>query len=268
VYVKRTSDRGCSTGLRDGVTIGSTDVHARAVDTSAVTGHRYCYTVFVVNKAGRRSSADNTPLVGMPDKTPPPAVADVKARVSGSNVIVSWHAAPTAARYLVMRGPAGECPTHSDADTALAKPTAATYTDTTAKPGTTYCYAVFPVDKHGNVRHTSTSSATAAVPAPAPKQAVTPAPAASPASSSTSFASIVVLIVAAVAMAVVAFSLILLAALRLQARMRGGVYQPSRARGGALRLHAGGFDARALVIPAALGVGAMLLALAIAMLVL
>jgi hypothetical protein len=268
VYVKRTRDGGCSTGLSDGVTIGSTDVHSRTVDTTAVPGYRYCYTVFVVNAAGRRSSADNTPLVSMPDHTPPPAVKNVQTRVSGSSVVVSWSAAPGAARYLVMRGPAGACPAHSDAQAALAKPSAAGFTDTTAKPGTAYCYAVFPVDKYGNVRHTSTSFAKATVPAPTPKPVVKPVPASSHASSSTPFASIIALMVAAVAIAVVAFSLILLAALRVQARMRGEPYQPSRARGGALRIQAGHDDARALVVPAALGVGAMLLALAVAMLVL
>jgi hypothetical protein len=269
VYVKRTGDGGCSTGLHDGVTVGGTAVRTHTVDTTAVTGHRYCYTVFVVNTAGRRSSADNTPLVRVPDHTPPPAVAQVTAKASGSGVVVSWSAARGAALYLVMRGPASACPSHSDAQTALAtKISALTYTDATAKPGTAYCYAVFPADKHGNVRQTSTTSAFATVPRPAPAPVVKPVPAASNTSSSTPFASVVALMVAAVAIAVVAFSLILLAALRLQARMRGGAYQPSRARGGALRVQAGHYDARALVIPAALGVGAMLFALAVAMLVL
>jgi hypothetical protein len=267
VFVKRTRGGSCSTGLHDGVTIGSTGVHTRAVDTTAVPGNRYCYTVFVTNKAGRRSSADDTGLVAMPDHTPPPAVKHVAMSLSGSAVVLSWSPAPSATHYLVMRGPAGACPTRSDAAAALAKPFAATFTDTTAKAGTAYCYAVFPVDKYGNVQHTATAFATATVPAPAPKPAATPAPAASY-SSSAPFASIVALMVAAVAIAVVAFSLILLAALRLQARMRGDVYQPSRVRGGALRVQLGHADARALIIPAALGVGAMLLALAVAILVL
>ena len=265
VYVQRTHG-GCATGLRDGMRIGSIAVRTHTVDKTAVPGVQYCYTVFVTNRAGGRSSADDTGPVRMPDHKPPPAVKEVTAHVSGSAVVVSWSAAAGAAHYLVMRGPAAACPTHSDAPLALGKPTATTFTDTTAKAGAAYCYAVFPVDNHGNVRQTSTISAIATVPRPTPKPAAASTPVASH-SSSTSFASIVALMVAAVAIAVVAFSLILLAALRVQARMRGGAYQPSRARGGAVRV-AGHYDARALVIPAALGVGAMLLALAVAMLVL
>ncbi|MGN6380011.1 MAG: hypothetical protein ACTHNU_13745 [Gaiellales bacterium] len=278
VWVVRTlAADGCATTLHGGMQIGTRLVRSRAVDNTAVPRTRYCYTVFVTDTAGHRSSADDTGPVAMPDRTPPAPVAHVTADVSGSDVVVSWSPAKGASHYLVMRGAADACPTAPRRRSAIAKTTGLRFTDTSAKPGGGYCYAVFAVDAAGNPQTTpSTAPPITLSRASTPKVAkpggpthhvVTPSRA-SAGSGSGPLASEVARIVAAIAVAVVVFGGIVLAGLRLQNRRRTAVYGPSRSRGGAARLQLSDYDTRALVIPAALGVAGLLLVLALAALLL
>lgn len=289
VYVLRTAAAACSSTIHDGTLIGSTLVRTSAVDKHPVPGTRYCYTVFVTNLAGQRSAA-NEYRGGLPDRIPPLPVRSVHAAPSGSAIKVTWSKAPTATHYIVLRTAAGACATSSSDKTATrlgglhAIFTTLSATDTTAQPGQPYCYSVFPVDGKGNVQKTAKVNS-GAVTGPGAAPSVTPTPpvthptahATAARSGSRLISSAVAQIVAAVGVAVVVFGLIILGGLKLQGsftmpempgRRRQNEYQYGRSRNGAaMRLHLGDYDTRALVIPAVLGVGLLLIVAAVAALV-
>jgi hypothetical protein len=287
VYVLRTPASQCSSGITDGMLVGGTTaVRTSATDRTAVPGTKYCYTVFVTNTAGKRSPA-NEIKGARPDLTPPPVVTRVQAAPLGSAIKVTWSPAPTATHYIVLRTAGGACASSPSTTGAtrlggpkgtFATPTA---TDSTARPGQTYCYSVFPVDVHGNVQKTAASSTSvglSATPPPGGSSTSPPITGTTPPGKSSNhlISSAVAQIVAAVGVAVIVFGLIVLAGLKLQGSFslperptrRTQGYPYGRPRNGmAMRLHLSDYDTRALVIPAVLGLGALLVIAAVAALV-
>lgn len=286
----RTPAASCSTGITDGTRIGSTAPRTSAIDSTARVSTRYCYTVFVFNSAGERSPA-STKVGVIRDRTPPLPVSSVQAAMSGSAAIkVTWTRANTAVHYIVLRTAAGACATSLKAKgaTRLGGPngkfTGLSATDPTAKPGQQYCYSVFPVDAKGNVQKTAkVNSGSVTAPGGGTSTGGSTGPThtttqSGPAKSgSRLISSAVAQIVAAVGVAVIVFGLIILGGLKLQGsftmpefpgRRRQNGYPYGRSRNaGVMKLHLGDYDTRALVIPAVLGVGLLLVVAAVAALV-
>jgi hypothetical protein len=173
--------------------------------------------------------------------------------------------------YLVMRGAGGGCPVAVSTASAR-KASRPTLTDATAKPGAAYCYSVYPVDAYGNVQKTGATSNTVTVGAVAtgatPVASTGPATSGSAKPSNDAFSSQLSRMVAAVGAATFVFGLIMLIGIRLQGssgRRRVESFYYPRHRGGLARVALDQYDARALVIPAVLFVGLIVLAAAAAL---
>jgi hypothetical protein len=271
VYVRRTLGTPCASGPYDGAPVGTTTPRSAQWDTAAQLGVHYCYSVFVVDTGGKVSPTNSTGLVALPDHTPPAPVTNVTARASGGQVVVAWPAAKGADHYIVMRGPSGSCPTTVNAGAALGKPAGTSLTDSTAKPGAAYCYSVFSADKAGNVQHQAATSNSVSLPKPQPVAATTgaaPKTTPDPPASNQSFAAKASRMIAAVGAATLVFGLILLIGIRLQGssgRRRVESFYYPRQRSTVARVALDRYDPRALVIPAMLAVGLIILAAAAAL---
>jgi hypothetical protein len=174
--------------------------------------------------------------------------------------VVAWTAATGNPNdYIVRRSASGHCPP-GPTRAHLVNPVGAgttTVTDDTAVAGKHYCYAVFAVDKAGNVSAAGdsqpfTASATTPPPATQPSTPPSTPPAAQsqPASSPVIPAELARL-VAAIAVAVIVFGVIVLGGIRIlqNPRRRQQWTYDNRTTPGAPRITIERYDARALVIP-------------------
>jgi hypothetical protein len=232
----------------------------------------YCYSVFVVDTAGKVSPTNSTGLIALPDQIPPPPVRSVTARAAGGHIVLTWPRAAGADHYFVMRGANGICPKALSV-TAATKAIGTTYTDATAKPGVSYCYSVFAADQAGNVQHKPATSKAVSLATTQPVTSTTgptpkPAAQADPVTSNQSFAAKASRMIAAVGAATLVFGLILLIGIRLQGssgRRRVQSFYYPRQRSTVARVALDRYDPRALVIPAMLVVGLIILAAAAAL---
>ena len=176
VFVKRGPAGQCPTFplQRSARTIGSFDPRARAVDTTAKDGIRYCYSVFTLDNAGNWAKPGRHLARNPGDTKPPAAVGDVTVTPAGSQgVTLSWTNPKGVVEVAVIRATGASC-AQKPVDGARIgdRQLRSSQTDASAKPGSTYCYSVFAFDAAGNRSKAATEPATV----PAAPKPTTPAP--------------------------------------------------------------------------------------------
>ena len=137
---------------RDGTLLASPSATSY-VDSTAVNGTAYSYTVSAVNEggeSGQSSSASATPQV-----TAPGVPTGFIATPGSTQVSLSWSATSGASSYKIYR-----------AGVFIATQSATTYTDTGLSNGTAYSYTVKASNAGGDSAASSSVSATPQVPAP------------------------------------------------------------------------------------------------------
>ena len=244
----------CPATPHQGVRIGRAAIRRRQVDTGAAPGTAYCYAVFAFDHSSNYSRTVARRVI---ERVPPPPlqpVSDVQAiATKDGHIELTWRnpapAALAGVSIVVVRGPASGCPT-GPADGTPIGGTAVrqTQVDTTARPGSAYCYRVFVENASGNAKASNPKTHTAPT-APASVHPAGAAPAAS--SSGSRLTSMIVRIVAAIGAAM----LLLTAAATLVARRRTHVSAYVAPRAYVPRMALTGVTPATLVIPAVLVVG-------------
>ena len=260
IIVRRGPAGDCPKTITAGRRIGGTTIRESQTDQAASRASGYCYSVFAVDKAGQMTLPPTALSKAPPDVTPPGAPTGVVVSGTPGHVVVDWTAATGKPQdYIVRRSASGGCPP-GPLRAALIRTVGAgttTVTDNHAMAGARYCYAVFAVDKAGNVSHAGdsqpfTASATTPPPAtqPSTRPPTPPAAQSQPASSPVIPAELARL-VAAIAVAVIVFGGIVLAGIRIMQnpRRREQWTYDNRTTPGAPRITIERYDARALVIP-------------------
>jgi hypothetical protein len=275
IVVRRAPIGDCPKTPSDGIPVGGTTIRTSQTDRDAGRASGYCYAVFAVDRQGNASGPVQRSLTP-PDLTPPSTPTGVIVKGAPGHVVITW-AAPAGhpQDYIVRRSASGGCPPHPTSaqlvDTVGAPNTSVT--DPNAKAGTPYCYAVFAVDKSGNVSHAGDSKPfTASAPAPSPAPTPTPPattttpPAAHSAPASKPLLPAEVMrLVAALAVALIVFGGIVLGGIRLlQNPRRRDDWTYGRAAGAPRIITIDRYDTRALVIPAVIVVVGLLLMVALA----
>jgi hypothetical protein len=255
VVVKRGRAGACPIGPGEGVRIGGTGVRTRQTDAKAVPGGAYCYAVFAFDRSGNYSRAALARHIV--DRAPPPPlrpVTDIQAvATKDGHIELTWRNPSSlagVASIVVVRGPATACPTGpADGTTIGGSAIRDVQVDTTAQPGSAYCYRVF-VENVGGKSARSPANTQTAPPATQPGHpAAAPDPPAS--SSGGGLTSMIVRVVAAVGAAM----LFVMAAATLVARRRSHVSAYVAPREYAPRMAVSGVPPATLVIPAVLIVG-------------
>lgn len=255
VIVRRGAAGDCPAGRKDGTLIGVTGVRDHQLDRTAVRGTAYCYAVFAVDTADQTSPRARA-YVEVPFLAPD-RVTGVQVTPGVDAIVVAWRPSTNATAYRVFRTAGSTC---SGTGTQLAAASSASFVDTAASPGASYCYAVVAVGAGGKTSKPSASAGPLKLAAaPAPRR--TPAPPTK--RSSSLLGSRLAQLAAAVASGVVLFGLLALLAVRFGLpQMRHGVSGHTRPRLG-MRAALQQYDAGALVIPLAiLVIGLGLLAVA------
>ncbi|MGW4752163.1 fibronectin type III domain-containing protein [Streptomyces chartreusis] len=116
-------------------------------DTPPPTGQTYYYEIRAADRAGNESTGTADRPVSTPDRTAPATPSGVVATSAQPGIKVSWNAVPGATEYLVHRRWEydGENPV-----VRVAKVTATSWLDTTARENLEYSYWVTAVDTVGN----------------------------------------------------------------------------------------------------------------------
>lgn len=153
-YVKRSTTSGAEAQIAAQAGTGYTD-------NSVTNGTKYFYTVAAYNSYG--TSADSSEVNATPIASPPPAPTGVIATPGDKQIVLAWTAVNGATSYHVKRS------TSSSAETQVAAPTTAGFTDTGLTNGTKYFYVVTVVTGSGESGNSSEVNATpqAAVTIPA-----------------------------------------------------------------------------------------------------
>lgn len=242
----------CPATPRQGVAVGGSTVRTRQIDTEVAPGSRYCYAVFAVDSSGNYSRAALDQGVRTPAVvTTPKPVTGLTATADGSNVVLSWQNPVNAglAFIAVRRGPANDCPTGPLAGTGIGSQQVRTsQTDTTATPGTAYCYRVFALNSIDSAAATTTeANITTHKPPPPPESH----PAAAPSSGSGWLTSTLTHAVAGIAMTMLLLMAVATALTRR--RLHTSAYVTPRDIGP--RVAISGYTPVALVIPALLILG-------------
>ena len=274
IIVRRGPAGDCPKTITQGRRIGGTTIRESQTDHAARRASGYCYSVFAVDTAGQMTLPPTALSKAPPDVTPPSAPTGVLVSGHPGHVVITWMASTgNPQNYIVRRSASGRCPpgpTRATPVNAVGSNTT-TVTDDGALAGAHYCYAVFAVDKVGNVSHAGdsqpfTASATTSPPATQPSTPPSTPPAAQshPASSPVIPAELARL-VGAVAVAVIVFGAIVLGGIRiLQAPRRRQQWTYGRPAGAPRIITIDRYDTRALVIPAVIIVLGLLLIVALA----
>ena len=133
--------------LRDGVTIGTTATNSY-LDQTAVNGQSYSYAVIAHNTVGT-SPVSNT-VTATPSSVTPNAPQGLFAPAGDNSVSLAWLPSDGATGYNIYRD-----------GNLIATTSATTYTDTSARNGTTYSYAITATRA---TEESSTSGAVAVTP--------------------------------------------------------------------------------------------------------
>ncbi len=136
---------------RDGQLIASVPADIfEFVDTSAVPGSRYNYSVSAVNRAGVRLGVSRTKRAVMPlipdkiDDVPPTSPEDLTATAFPGYILLDWYGAnddTDLTGYLIKR---------NGRRLELVNSGTLSYRDTSVKPAETYIYSVEAIDTMGN----------------------------------------------------------------------------------------------------------------------
>jgi hypothetical protein len=231
-----------------GTLIGPLSPRTRQVDTTERDGKSYCYAVFTLDKAGNWASPATHVAMNPGDHTPPAAVTGLTTSVGQSGVTLAWTSPPDAAGVLVIRELGSQCPSvPSDGERVGNALPRSHQADTAAQPGSTYCYAVFALDKAGN----SSPAATVPVTTPPPStQTASGTPPTQSGSSSSSLSDIVAIIGGgAIVLAGLAFLTLRLVRREWEWHSRTGYGIRDL-----MSIDVRDYDRQALVIPAIIGV--------------
>jgi fibronectin type 3 domain-containing protein len=152
-HVKRSTSSGAETQI-------SAPSSSTFTDTGLTNGTKYFYEVSAVNSSGESANSSEinaTPLL--------PALAipmNLAATAANAQVSLSWSTTTGATGYHVKRS------TTSGAETQIAAPASATYTDAGVSNGTKYFYVVSAVSSAAESANSKEVSATPVAPATAP----------------------------------------------------------------------------------------------------
>jgi hypothetical protein len=257
IIVRRAPAHQCPKTISSGTQVGGKGIRTRQTDKSASNAAGYCYSVFALDTASHASSPA-AKSIAPPDLTPPGAPTGVTASGTAGHVVVAWTAAGgNPADYIVRRSASGHCPPEATRATPIDVVGAGTtsVTDTSADAGRTYCYAVFAVDKAGNVSTAAGDSQLLRLSTPTRTAPTTPKPPPTQPAHSQSSSPVVpaelARLVAAIAVAVIVFGVIVLGGIRIlqNPRRRQQWTYDNRTTPGAPRITIERYDARALVIP-------------------
>ncbi|MFD5860972.1 PA14 domain-containing protein [Streptomyces chartreusis] len=116
-------------------------------DTPPPTGQTYYYEIRAADRAGNESTGTADQPVSTPDRTAPATPSGVAATSAQPGIKVSWNAVPGATEYLVHRRWEWD---GEDPVVRVAKVTATSWLDTTARENLEYSYWVTAVDTVGN----------------------------------------------------------------------------------------------------------------------
>jgi fibronectin type 3 domain-containing protein len=133
------------------------------MDTGLTNGTTYYYVVAAVNSVGSSANSSQASATPTAPQTVPGVPTGLQATAGNAQVSLSWNASTGAASYSVKRSTTSGGPY-----TALASPTATSYTDTGLTNGTTYYYVVAAVNSVGSSANSSQATATPTAPQTAP----------------------------------------------------------------------------------------------------
>jgi fibronectin type 3 domain-containing protein len=153
-YVKR------STATGGPYTQISTASATNFTDTGLTNGTKYFYVVSAYNSTGQ--SANSAEVSATPVLPPPATPTGLAAAAGNMQVSLTWNASAGATGYHVKRS------TTSGAETQIAAPASASYTDSGLTNGTKYFYVVSAVNSGGESANSGEASATPAAPAAPP----------------------------------------------------------------------------------------------------
>jgi fibronectin type 3 domain-containing protein len=130
-------------------------------DNAVTNGTKYFYVVSTYNSYGQ--SANSSEVSATPVAPPPPAAPTGLTTTPGNaQITLTWTASSGATSYHVKRS------TTSGAETQIAAPSTASYTDTTVNNGTKYFYVVSAVNSTGEGANSAEVNATPAAPVTPP----------------------------------------------------------------------------------------------------
>ncbi len=149
VWKPSTDDRGVAgyNIYRNGSLVATTP-YPVYTDKKLSQGTNYDYMVEAIDGVGKKSGkaiSDAVTTLSAPDKTPPPAIANLSATANDDDVALRWDITQVndIARFIVKRGLRGM------AKSELASITANTFTDFNLNDGN-YCYSITAADAAGN----------------------------------------------------------------------------------------------------------------------
>src|SRR3984957_14172329 len=131
-------------------------------DTTAANGTKYFYVVSAVNSAGESANSTEVSATPAAPPTAPPAPTGLQGAPGNAKVTLTWNPSTGATGYHVKRS------TTSGAETTVASPSSATYTDTTVVNDTKYFYEVSAVNSSDESANSAEVSATPVAPQTAP----------------------------------------------------------------------------------------------------
>src|SRR5271168_579111 len=152
-HVKRSASSGAETQIAAPASTSYTD-------TGLSNGTKYYYEVSAVNSGGESGNSPEVSATPVAPVNPPATPTGLQATGGNAQVSLSWNASTGAASYNLKRSTSNGGPYN----TALASPTATSYTDTTVTNGTTYYYVVSAVNTAGQSANSAQASATPAAP--------------------------------------------------------------------------------------------------------
>jgi fibronectin type 3 domain-containing protein len=151
--VKRSTTSGAETQISAPASTSYTDI-------GLTNGTKYFYVVAAVNSGGDSANSSQVSATPIAPETAPAAPSGLRAAAGNAQVSLSWNASASASSYDVKRSITNGGPYN----TAVASPSATSYTDTSVTNGTTYYYVVSAVNIVGQSANSAQASATPAAP--------------------------------------------------------------------------------------------------------
>ncbi len=129
-------------------------------DTAVTNGTKYFYVVAAVDSGGDSANSSQVSATPTAPETAPATPTGLQATAGNAQVSLSWNASAGAASYDVKRSTTNGGPY----STAVASPTATSYTDTSVTNGTIYYYVISAANSIGQSANSTQASATPAAP--------------------------------------------------------------------------------------------------------
>jgi fibronectin type 3 domain-containing protein len=151
--VKRSTSSGAETQI-------SAPTSTSYTDTAVTNGTKYFYVVAAVDSGGESANSSQVSATPTAPETAPATPTGLQATAGNAQVSLSWNASAGAASYDVKRSTTSGGPY----STAVASPTATSYTDTSVTNGTIYYYVISAANSIGQSANSTQASATPAAP--------------------------------------------------------------------------------------------------------